>query len=448
MKNVMIFLFLSCVLVSTGCGGYVANYAPNGIVPAMMAVNATLNTGDAVNDRILKFELHVSSVALVGMFPTMTSTNLLSKPAEVEFVHQAGTFEPLALVNIPAGTYSGATLTVSNPEVVVLNSGVPASVPANLSSTTVMVIFFPAITITNSSVSIINFDLDLAGSVTLNGSPVASATVTPKFNVTTSSVTTGTIEDSDSGEIEDVHGSVTNISAPNFTVQTSQATITFASDIYTVFRDGVAQLSDLKVGDIVEVDGVTEMNGTKLATKVAKEGGSTGEEVEGIITTVTGSPAVGLTIADQLDSTGTAPRRTTVDIAVNSGTVFSVRTDKLNLSSVQAFDATHIGKGQRVEADSATAGFPTIATELKLREQALVGTVAVSPAPVPSGFTLNISPMSAFGILSGATSVAVTVPNGATLKMAPTAGAMLLVRGLVFVNGTTYTMIATRGDHD
>ncbi len=449
MKNLMVTLIVSCVLAAAGCGGYVANRGSNGIAHSMMAANVTLNTGDAVNDQILKFELTVSSATLTGMFPTPTTGNLLSEPAEVEFVHQAGTFEPLALVNVPAGTYSGAMLTVSNPEVVVLNAGVPTSVPANLSSTTVTVIFFPPITITNSTVSVINFDLDLAASVTLNGSPVTSATVNPVFNVTTTSVMAGREEeDDDSGEIEDVHGRVTNISMPNFTIQTSQTVITFATDSNTEFEDGITQLSDLKVGDIVEVDGITLANGTKLASKVEKDGEAIGQEVEGIITAVTGSPAVGLTIAEQLDSMDEPAPPTTVDIAINSATVFTVRSDKLQMSSLPVFDATHVGKGQRIEADSSTAGFPTLASEVKLREQALVGTVAASPAPMASSFTLNISPTSAFGILSGVTSVAVTVADGATLKMAPAAGVTLLVRGLVFVDGATYTMVATRGEHD
>ena len=127
--------------------------------------------------------------------------------------------------------------------------------------------------------------------------------------------------------------------------------------------------------------------------------------------------------------------------------MFSVRTDKLNITA-PAFDATHIGKGQRIEADSTTNTAPIAATKLKLREQGIVGVVAAAPAPTSSAFTLTIDPASAFGKLSGATSVAVTIPSGATLKTAPTAGATMLVRGLVFVNGTTYTLVGTRGDHN
>jgi hypothetical protein len=413
-----------------------------------MMANTMLNTGDAVNDQILKFEITVNSATLTGVSPTPTTGNLLSKPAEVEFVHEAGTFEPLAVINLPAGTYSGATFTISNPEVVVLNGGAPVSVPATLTTTTVTAVFNPAITIMNTSIATINFDLDLAASVTLNGTPVTSATVNPIFNVTSLVAAPMAMQDDDDGEIEDVHGTVTNVTPPDFTIQTSQAMLTFITDMNTRFKDGITQLSDLKVGDVVEVDGVTNPDGTKYAAKVEKDSDSTGEEVEGIIASVTGSPATALSIADQLDSHESATPPMAVNVAVNSSTVFTVRADKFNLTSTPAFDASHIGKGQRVEADSATAGFPTLATSVKLREQALRGTVAAMPAPTPSSFTLNLNPTSVFATLSGVTSVAVTVPDGMNLKVAPTAGATVLIRGLIFFDGANYTMIAIRGEQN
>ena len=451
MRKIVICLFLTCVLAASGCrSGSTTNFGGGMGMnpPATMMFNAMLNTGDAVNDQILRFEMIVSSVTLTGVAPTPTTANLLSKPAEVEFVHQAVTFEPLAIVNLPAGTYSGATFMVSNPEVVAFNAGDPVSVPTTLTTTTVTAVFNPPITIMNTSIAAINFDLDLAASVTLNGTPAASATVNPIFNVTSLVVAAMAEQDDKDGDIEDVHGTVTNISAPIFTIQTSQATLSFVTDINTEFKDGIAQLSDLKMGDIVEVDGVTRPDGTKYASKIAMDGDSTGEEVEGIITSVTGTPATALSIADQLDSSNSTRPPMTVNIAVNSSTVFTVRADKLNLTSTPAFDASHIGKGQRVEADSTTAGFPTIATSLKLREQALVGTIAASPAPSPSSFKLNLSPTSVFGTLSGVNSVAVTVPDGVTLKMVPNAGATVLIRGLVFVSGTTYTMVAIRDEQN
>jgi Domain of unknown function (DUF5666) len=439
MKRYLLLTVVTLGLVlATGCGGSnsVTNAGPT---------NATINTTDGLNDQIVKFELSVSSLTLTGSGGTPTTGNLLSKTSEVEFVHEAGSFEPLALVNIPPGAYSGASITVGNPELVVLNNAVPPApvkIPVTLTSPNVTVTFTAPITVTSSTSSVINFDLDLANSVVLSGTPPTSATVTAKFNVTTA---TANNSDEDSGEMDDVHGSVTSISAPNFTIQTKTSSITFATDSTTQFKDGITSLTQLKVGDIVEVDGTTKPDGSKLATKVGVEEGQSGEEAEGVITAVTGTPATQITIAHQVDSSGSSTPPVTVDIAIGAGTTFSVRSDKLNLGgTTPAFDASHIGKGQRVEADTGSStATPMVADKVKLREQALVGTVSGASA---SGFTLTLNASSAFATLSGQSTIAVSVVSGTNLKVTPANGNTVRVRGLIFVNAGAYSMIASRVD--
>jgi len=439
MKRYLLLTVVTLGLVlATGCGGSnsVTNAGPT---------NATINTTDGLNDQIVKFELSVSSLTLTGSGGTPTTGNLLSKTSEVEFVHEAGSFEPLALVNIPPGAYSGASITVGNPELVVLNNAVPPApvkIPVTLTSPNVTVTFTAPITVTSSTSSVINFDLDLANSVVLSGTPPTSATVTAKFNVTTA---TANNSDEDSGEMDDVHGSVTSISAPNFTIQTETSSITFATDSTTQFKDGITSLTQLKVGDIVEVDGTTKPDGSKLATKVGVEEGQSGEEAEGVITAVTGTPATQITIAHQVDSSGSSTPPVTVDIAIGAGTTSSVRTDKLNLGgTTPAFDASHIGKGQRVEADTGSStATPMVADKVKLREQALVGTVSGASA---SGFTLTLNASSAFATLSGQSTIAVSVVSGTNLKVTPANGNTVRVRGLIFVNAGAYSMIASRVD--
>ncbi|HEY2499743.1 MAG TPA: DUF5666 domain-containing protein [Candidatus Angelobacter sp.] len=439
MKRYLLFTVVTVALVlATGCGG------SNNVVSVGPA-NATINTTDGLNDQIVKFELSVSSLTLTGSAGTSNTGNLLSKTSEVEFVHEAGSFEPLALVNIPPGTYSGASLTVGNPELVVLNNAVPPApvkIPATLSSPSVTVTFTAPITVTSSNSSVINFDLDLASSVTLAGTPPTSATVNATFNVTTA---TANNSDEDSGEMDDVHGSVTAIAAPNFTIQTETSSITFATNTTTQFKDGITSLSQLKVGDIVEVDGTTNADGSKLATKIGVEEGQSGEEAEGVITAVTGSPATQITIAHQVDSSGSTTPPVTMDIAIGAGTTFSVRTDKLNLGgTTPAFDASHIGTGQRVEADTGSStATPMAADKLKLREQALVGTVSGATA---SGFTLTLNANSAFAALTGQSTIAVSVVNGSDLKVTPTNTNTVRVRGLIFFNAGAYSMIASRVD--
>jgi hypothetical protein len=442
MKRVYLFTLLSVVfaLSLTGCGG-----GNNTVTNAAQGGNATITTSDAVNDQVTKFELTISSITLTGVSPTATTGNLLAKASEVEFVHQAGTTEPLTLANIPAGTYNGATLTVSGPEVVVINAGVPTKVPSTLTNTTVNVTF-ANLTVSTTPL-FVNFDLDLANSITLNGTPVTSAIVNPTFIVTSATVAPNKDnEDDHDGENDDVHGSIASITAPNFVVTTSSTSITFATDANTKFKDGMNSLADLKVGDIVEVDSVTETDGTKLATHIGRESDNKGEELEGVISATTGTPATQITIAHQVDSTNSATPPTTVDITLNASTQFSVRADKLSLSSTPAFDASNIGKGQRIEADANGTTAPILASKLKLRVQALFGTVAAGPTA--SGFTLTLSPTSAFASLTGVTSIPVTIVSGTNLQVTPTAAATVRVRGLVFFNAGTYTVIATRVDNN
>lgn len=440
MKRIIPLMFLSAplVLLLAGCGS--SNHVTTPVGPS----NLTIQTGDAMNDQVVKFELTVTSIVLTGTGGTSNTPNLLSRPTEVEFEHEAGTFEPLSLANVPQGTYSGATIMVSNPEVVAVVNGVPTKLTATLSSSTINVTFTSNITVGTSPI-FVNFDLSLANSLTINGT---LATIAPSFTVTTSTVAADeNNENEDNGEIEDVHGTVTNVTAPNFTIQTSQSMITFATDNNTQFRGGLTAVTDIKVGDVLEVDGMTKADGTKLATKVEREETSNGQEVEGMVSAVTGSPATQITVATQVGSAVNSTSPVTVDVQVTANTQFVIRPDKLNVDATipVLFDASHIAKGQRVEVDTSSTSTPLVADRIKLREEALMGTVSNA---MGNTFTLTVNSTSAFAVLSGTTMVNVIMLNGFDERMAPMNGATVRVRGLVFVNGTTFTMAAVRSDNN
>jgi Domain of unknown function (DUF5666) len=436
MKRVLFVTLFSIVfalaLTLAGCGGGGSNQIQ------ATGTSTTVQFGDATNDQVAKFELTVSSITLTGSGGTANTANLLAAPVEFEFSHAAGAFEPVSLAKVPAGTYSSATITWSNPEVVGLIGGVPTKLTPSPTSGTATI--NSTITISNTA-NFLNFDLDLATSLTINGT---SASITPNFSMTASALPAGEAgEDDEDGEMDDVHGKVTAINAPKFTVQTNAgASIDFTTDANTKFNDGLTQLSDLKVGDIVEVDAKTQADGTHLATKIEREGNEAGEEAEGLIQNLSGAPLATITIVHQLDSTSSAAP-TTVDISVNSQTQYIVRADKLSITGT--FDATHIGKGQRIEADADGQASPIVARKAKLREQALIGTVSNVSG---NTFTLTPSSTSAFAQQAGAVTVAVTVDPNATVKVTPANGATVRVRGLVFVSGTTYTMTASRVDNN
>ena len=441
MKRVLFVTLFSVVfalaLTLAGCGG-----SSNGTGPVQATgTSTTVQFGDATNDAVAKFELTVSSITLTGVSPTSNTNNLLASPVEFEFSHSAGAMEPVSLSKVPAGTYSGATVTWGSPEAVALVNGVPTKLTPSPTSGTANVTFSSNITI-GTTQTFLNFDLDLTKSLTISGT---SATISPTFNVTASAVPAAQGgEDDHDGEMDEVHGKVTGITAPKFTVQTqSGASIDFTTDANTKFNDGIAQLSDLKVGDLVEVDATTQSDGSHLATKVEREGSNAGEEAEGLINKLN-NPLTTITIVHQLDSNSTSNAPTTVDITVNSNTQYIVHADKLGVTGT--FDATHIGTGQRIEADADGQASPITARKVQLREQALIGTISNLSG---STFTLTPSSTSAFAQQAPAnTTVAVTIASGAKQQVTPANGATVRVRGVVFVNGAAYTMTATRIDNN
>jgi len=142
-------------------------------------------------------------------------------------------------------------------------------------------------------------------------------------------------------------------------------------------------------------------------------------------------------------STSAPATATSVNVPISSSTKFMVHS---NLSgSFPAFDASTIGKAQRVEVDSENEAGNTstsvAANKIKLLEQGVTGTISALSG---SNFTLTPDPTSAFVSLTGQTTIAVQ-GAGARLKGVTLANtAVVKARGLLFFDGTSYTMIASR----
>jgi len=431
------------ILISAGCGSSSNTTAANNKSNALM-----VTMGDATNDRVIAFALTINSMTLTGG----SNPTVISAPTRIEFVRNAGTFQPLVLAQIPSGTYTGATITVANPTVVAIDTTTrqPVQLTAALSNSTVNVTFNTPLTIGGSSAET-DFDLDLANSVTINGT---TATINPTFHVNATNA--------QNRELDDVRGVVTSVAAPKFTLtsfQMAQA-ITFTTDSNTKFR-GITGLSQLANGMIVEVDAVTQSDGTVLAKRVETNVETNdGEELEGLITTVTGTPATQISLTTQFESSPVAALLNllgvgdTVNVQISSTTVFKVAdADHVDLTgSSLAFDANNVAAGQRVEADSDSesdeqhdssgSGNSTTGNRIRLQQQELQGTISNLNGTT---FTLTVAGDSAFALLSGKTTVTVRLQNNTNTEVTPANGANVRVRGLLFFTGSSssYTMVAS-----
>jgi len=431
------------LLLAAGCGTSGSN-TTSGSGQLMVTM------GDAPTDRIIAFGLTVNSMTLMGG----GNPTVISSPTPIEFVRNAGTFQPLVTAKLSAGTYTGATIMVSNPKVVAIDTitHIPVMLTATLSATSVNVTFNNPLVISSGTVEA-DFDLDLANSVTINGT---TATINPVFHVSSKIV-----RDQDQDDFKDVHGAVVSVTPPNFSIASREMAemLTFATDSNTTFQ-GITGLSQLSAGMIVEVDAQMQSDGTLLAKRVeVEEDSDDGMEVDGFISSVTGTPATQFTldndfelgpIAALFDVLGIG---TDTTVNVTSTTTFSVAdTDAVNLTGLAVtFDANNLGKAQRVDvaamhqAAFSMTGLVLTADHVRLRQQSLQGTISNFSGSTPGTFTLTVASDSAFALLTGQTTLTVQLLSGTSEDVTVANGGAVRVRGLLFFNGSTktYTLVAS-----
>jgi hypothetical protein len=425
---------------------------------ATAGVTTLVNMGDAPADRVIGFEVTVGPITLT---PTSGSAvTVLSATRRIELTHLSGTNETLGLVKVPQGTYTGASITVSNPEIVFLNNlGQTVKLEPTFNQA-VTVTFTPPLTV-GAGMPVINIDLRVANSLTFDAQGnVTGLNINPtSFNLATSTVAAQAEQEHENGELENLKGTVSSVSGSSFTltVARSGTSLTFTTDGNTQFKEG-ASLASL-ANMMVTVEGRTLADGSLYAKEV--EGVETGDgaEVEGLISHVTGNPATQLTfMADHGSGGGMDDSKTgamfTVDVSKAGFKADQSNLDTNGLSSLLSsanfpFDAATVHSGQRVEIDSrhAVSGTSAVAETVKLQQQTLSGTVSGLTRGSPTTFTLTVAPDSAFAMLAGTTTITVYWQSGTDLHNLPhtlTNGDSVRVRGLLFFAGTKANMIARR----
>jgi hypothetical protein len=414
--------------------------------------------GDAPADRVLAFEVTVGPISLSpsGGSPV----TVLSTTRRLELTHLSGTNEPLALLKVPKGMYTSATLTVANPEVVFINNlgQIVKLQPAFNKPVTVN--FSPTFTV-GASAPVVNIDLNVANSLTFDASGnVTGVNVSAaSFNLSTATVVAENEQEFENGELEDTTGIVSSVSGASFTlvVGMTGTSLTFTTDANTGFKDGTALAT--MANTVVTLEGVTKADGTLYAKEVEGVEDVGGAEVEGLISQVVGNPATQVTfVADDGSGSGMDDTKTgssfTADVSgagykVHKGNIDSTGIGGLPASPNFPFDGSTVRSGQRIEIEShnSVSGSSLVAEKVKLQQQTLSGTVSGLSGSAPTTFTLTVAADSAFAMLSGSTAVTIYWQAGTDLHNLPhtlTSGDAVRVRGLVFFTGSKFNMIARR----
>ena len=456
-------LVVTVVIALAGCGSNGAGSGTTTPTPAAKTA-VQVNIGDSPSDWMLAFSMNISSMALLGSNGSVT---VVSSSVPIEMMHLMGTMQPLAMVNVPQGTYTGASITIGSATVMYMDPATKAPVQKTISSPITGTVTFSSPITVGSTPMAIGFDMDLATSVTADAG--GNLSMNPVFHVTSGMQGAGNSGDPLNGGIQQMMGAVASASGSAFTMTSMQSaqTFTFAMNASTSFEG--TSMSGMINGMLVIVDASLQADGSLMATHVQSMMSSGGFVGGGVITVVTGNPATSLTMVMQ-NGMGAGMMSTvlangaTVDMSGN--TTFVIDKDNIDISGlpfIPAFDDNHIYAGQNVMPISSSGmmsggmgggmmgGNPlsgTItASDLVLVPQGVTGTAKV---PITNGaatnFTLSLPAGSAFTTLTGATSVQVFQQSKTTVTAtSPIAGgAPIHVFGLLFFDGGQWKIVAAR----
>lgn len=464
LRSLIASFVLAGVVALTSCTGGSAGKSMLPTTASEQSAAVTVNIGDSPDDRVAALEVTIASISLIDS--SGKAVPVLTSPVQIELRRLAGTFRPISLTSVPAGTYTQASVQLSTAEINVLDPATGHFVEKNLPvPTSPITIKLASPLVLTAQAATVNLDFNLASSVSMDAA--GNITFSPTIVATTGMVRPDKENENEAeeGEVEEVVGAVTDISSPSFTIMLGQGPqkLTFLTNGSIEF-EGVGSLSAITKGTIVEVHAVTQTDGTLLATKVEVEMEDENEqeaEAEGLIVSTTGSPVTqfAILVRDHSgDSSKSAPLGETLTINVNNNTKFAVDDDDVDLTKLNftpVFDATSLVKGQNVEAemgshefeaeDEHSGGMAITADKVRLKQQALVGVVSgLTQNGNSSSFTLTVASDSVFAMLAGQTTVTVVTQASTEMKTTLANGATVQVRGLLFFASGNYTLVAER----
>jgi hypothetical protein len=384
----------------------------------------------------------------------------------MEMMHLMGMMQPLAMVNAPQGTYTGASVTIGSATVMYMDPTTKAPIQATITGPITGNVTFSSPITVGSMPMAMSFDLDLASSVTMSN---GNMTMNPVFHVSSGTPGSGNALDPSDGGIQQMMGSISSVSGGSFVMSSMQTAqnLTFVTNSSTVFSG--TSMSSMSSGMLVMVDATLQPDGSLMATKIQSMMNSGGVMGGGIITAVTGSPATSLTMVMQ-NGAGTGMMSSAfaagVLVSLSGGTTYQIDQDNVEMAGLTftpVFDQNHIYVGQSVMpisssgmmsggmgggmmGGSSMAGTIT-ASEVELVPQGLSGTVATAiTSGSTTSFTLSLPSDCAFTTLTGATSVKVfQQPQTTVVGTSPIAGGSSVhTFGLLFFDGGQWKMVAAR----
>jgi hypothetical protein len=418
-----IFALAASALIGCGNSSMSMNPLGGGMVPVSFSIKDNPPTGVTV----LAFELEITGASLLPSNSSSQPVSLISHPDDVELEHLQTDSALLANINVPAGTYNGATVTFATPQMTILNQTggtltlasqscandqvCEFSPKLNQTSVTVQGPTAPfPITLTSNSPVALRMDFNVDASIQSSDLSISPA-------VTLMQLPTPNPLGGDHDDDMELIGQVTAVNSMNqsFTLQTGfmGTTTTIATDANTEFDFDNSCAADnfscLQTGQIVKVEVQQASDGSLTATEVKLFAPPSIFELRGTVTAIN-STAQSFQMVIFFDAGPFSPPNMkqvslglplTIDVSPQA--IFSVDTDGLTLPSGLSFASLSdmlAGQAVRIHPTGITInGMPpnlaiTLTTDqVDLVRSDVTGTIsAINASGTPPTFTLGMLP--------------------------------------------------------
>ena len=276
------------IVLMTGCGGAGGGSSSTTTTPVVTEPPGSLVTfgTDAPICDVQSFVVTMTSASLIPSGSGSPVPVISTAPATVDFGRLTDFTTILGTASVAPGTYSQLQMTLTSPQLTVLNTStspptpqpVTASFSNNSTTETLTVDISPALTISSNSTTGVMMDFNLRKSLQVDANGQVTGTVDPMFTLTPATVSGTTV-----GEADSLYGIVQSVNTTtppsgftgSFTLAVHDGvgqTLTILANSSTDFEgDGVTGLSNLQPNTFVEVDAIVNTSGQIIAQEVDAE---------------------------------------------------------------------------------------------------------------------------------------------------------------------------------
>jgi hypothetical protein len=375
-------------MLSVVCGAeaILTSHRPEKPEPRAERTAIQLRVAGVPSDGIICFETKLNSVTAKNA--NGRTAILVSKPVTVEVMHWAGDSEAVAVTSLDRGRYTEIAISATGARMTYLNPVTGLLMTKQLSTSYNTTIHFNPALVVSATPVVLNLQISPADIVSTLGMGNSSVRNTGEmFRVNATRVNASGVQKPETGRVDRIVGSVTNVSRRSLTLTDGQtgSALTFKVDLNTRFYN--AGLSSLQ-GLIVALRGRSAKDGSLVATEVEALESHSGAVMEGVVSGYIPNSSV-VTLASQ-DGSGDGMKSSImgsgISVDPSNNPNFVVDTHEVDMTGLESlqFDSNSLVLGQHVQVQSMRAiqrgsdgnAALVVPETVKLEPQTLTGTVA------------------------------------------------------------------------